>query len=114
VLVKTSYFPNWRVSGDEGTYRSTPNFMVVVPTQKHVTLHYARTKAEWLGLWLTGVGLIGLAALVVWGRRRAAARASVSRAEDRPGPDTIGPPPGHSSLLPSAGTTALPPPLDRR
>ena len=32
VLVKTSYFPNWQVSGAKGVYRVTPNLMVVVPT----------------------------------------------------------------------------------
>jgi hypothetical protein len=70
VLVKTSYFPNWRVSGAEGPYRATPNFMVVVPTEKHVTLHYGTTHAEWLGRFLTLVGLVGVGLLVWWGRRR--------------------------------------------
>ena len=32
VLVKMSYFPNWKVDGAEGPYRVSPNFMVVVPT----------------------------------------------------------------------------------
>ena len=75
VLVKASYYPNWRVSGAEGPYRATPNFMVVVPTEKHVTLHYARTTVEWLGFLLTLVGVAGLVALVLWGRRAGAARA---------------------------------------
>jgi hypothetical protein len=70
VLVKTSYFPNWRASGAEGPYRATPNFMVVVPTQKHVTLHYGTTHVEWLGRFLTLVGLVGVGLLVWWGRRR--------------------------------------------
>jgi len=84
VLVKTSYFPNWRVSGAEGPYRATPNFMVVVPTQKHVTLHYARTKVEWFGLWLTGVGVMGLAVLVAWGRRRTGSAARNKGGEPPP------------------------------
>ena len=37
VLVKTSYFPNWSVSGGRGVYRVTPNLMVVIPTANHVT-----------------------------------------------------------------------------
>jgi hypothetical protein len=69
VLVKVSYFPNWQVSGAAGVYRSTPNFMVVVPTSHDVRLRYSTTTAEWLGRLLTLVGLAGLAALVVWGRR---------------------------------------------
>jgi hypothetical protein len=70
VLVKTSWFPNWKVSGADGPYRATPNFMVVVPTEKHVSLHYGTTGAEWLGRFLTFVGLVGVGLLVWWGRRR--------------------------------------------
>jgi hypothetical protein len=70
VLVKASYFPNWRVDGADGPFRATPNFMVVVPTEKHVELHYGTTGAEWLGRFLTLLGIVGLGALVWWGRRR--------------------------------------------
>jgi hypothetical protein len=69
VLVKESYFPNWRVDGADGPWRSTPNFMVVVPTSHHVTLHYSTTKAEWLGRFLTLVGIAGLVLLFLWPRR---------------------------------------------
>ena len=40
VLVKISYFPNWKVSGAEGPYRIAPNLMVVVPTSTDVHLTY--------------------------------------------------------------------------
>ncbi|MFM8302743.1 MAG: hypothetical protein ACKOA9_00365 [Actinomycetota bacterium] len=73
VLVKTSWFPNWRVDGASGPYRATPNFMVVVPTEKQVTLTYGTTPAEWLGRLLTLAGLVGLGLLVWWGRRRSGA-----------------------------------------
>lgn len=69
VLVKASWFPNWEVDGAEGPYRATPNFMVVVPTQKEVTLHYGTTPAEWLGRVLTLLGVVGLGLLAWWGRR---------------------------------------------
>ncbi|HTO00698.1 MAG TPA: hypothetical protein VL068_08485, partial [Microthrixaceae bacterium] len=46
VLVKVSYFPNWKVDGAEGPYRVTPNFMAVVPTSKHVQLEYGTAPAE--------------------------------------------------------------------
>jgi hypothetical protein len=74
VMVKASYFPNWTVSGAEGPFRATPNFMVVVPTDKHVTLKYGTTGAEWLGRYLTLSGVVGLGVLVVWGRRRKRSR----------------------------------------
>ena len=69
VLVKTSYFPNWQVSGASGIERSTPNFMVVTPTSRTVRLTYGTTSAEWLGRLLTLVGLLGVGLLVWWGRR---------------------------------------------
>jgi hypothetical protein len=58
VLVKTSYFPNWQVSGAEGPYRVAPNLMVVVPTGKDVTLQYGRTAIDWFGMWLTFLGIV--------------------------------------------------------
>ena len=68
VLVKMSYFPNWRVSGAEGPYRVAPNLMVVVPTSEHVTLSYGRTWVEWLSYTLTFLGLVGLVVLARRGR----------------------------------------------
>jgi 6-pyruvoyl-tetrahydropterin synthase related domain len=61
VLVKVSYFPNWQASGAKGPWRVTPNLMVVIPTARHVSLHYGRTPVDWLGILLT---VLGLAAVV--------------------------------------------------
>jgi hypothetical protein len=66
VVVRTSYYPNWEASGANGPWRLTPNFMVVVPTSRSVTLHYARSGAEWAGIGLSAVGVVGLVGLVVW------------------------------------------------
>lgn len=66
VLVKASYFPNWRAKGAKGPYRVTPNLMVVIPTSNHVSLHYGFTPAEGLGYLLT-FGGFGLA--VYFGRQ---------------------------------------------
>ena len=57
VLVRTSYFPNWSVSGADGPYRVTPNFMVVVPTDTEVRLTYGRSLVEWLGVALLAAGV---------------------------------------------------------
>ena len=64
VLVKTSYFPNWQVSGADGPYRVTPNLMVVIPHGTHVSMHYSRTPVDILGIVLTIVGLAGLVFLL--------------------------------------------------
>jgi hypothetical protein len=76
VLVKVSYFPNWHASGADGPWRVTPNLMVVVPTSHDVTLTYGRAGANYLGDFLTVVGVLALAALVLvpWLRRRASPR----------------------------------------
>jgi hypothetical protein len=60
VLVKASYFPNWKASGAEGPWRVSPNLMVVVPTSKHVSLHYG-----WTGIDLGAWAITGLAALAI-------------------------------------------------
>ena len=70
VLVKASYFPNWKADGAKGPYRVTPNQMVVIPTSKHVSLHYQNTPVDWMGWLLTLLGIAGLILLVRAGRVR--------------------------------------------
>jgi 6-pyruvoyl-tetrahydropterin synthase related domain len=65
VLVKASYFPNWRVQGADGPYRVAPNLMVVVPTEEHVELSYGREPVEWIAYALTALG-IALAILLAF------------------------------------------------
>ena len=60
VLVRISAFPNWVAIGAKGPYRSTPNFMVVIPTKNQVTLSYARSSSEWIGLLLSALSIFGL------------------------------------------------------
>lgn len=89
VLVKVSYFPNWKVRGAEGPYRVSPNFMVVVPTEQDVELYYGSTPTDWLGWFLTFVGLGLLGGLGAWDirdRRR--------RGDDPDADDTQVPPAG--------------------
>jgi len=61
VIVKTSYFPNWKAKGAEGPWRATPNLMVVVPTEKEVALEYGRSSVEIISVLLTLTGLVSLA-----------------------------------------------------
>ena len=82
VLVKSSYFPNWQVSGAEGPYRVAPNLMVVVPTDTHVEMRWGRTWVEYLSYTLTLLGLVGLVLLA----RRGAYRWRPPRPRARPAP----------------------------
>ncbi len=77
VLVKTSYFPNWRVEGAAGPYRVAPNLMAVVPTERQVTLTYARSNVQIIG-WLATI--LGLAALLILTIRKP----SLSPVESKP------------------------------
>ena len=60
VLVKISYFPNWKVSGAKGPYRIAPNLMVVVPTSTDVHLTYGRSRLDYFAYLLTlaGIGML--------------------------------------------------------
>jgi hypothetical protein len=67
VMVKTSSYPNWVAHGAKGPWRATPNFMVVVPTSRHVVLEFETATVDRVGRVLTVVGLVGLGGLVWWG-----------------------------------------------
>ena len=64
VLVRSSYFPNWKARGAEGPYRVSPNLMAVVPTESEVTLTYARSSVQWIGWLATLAGLLLLMLLL--------------------------------------------------
>jgi hypothetical protein len=97
-VVKTSYFPNWEADGANGPWRLTPNLMVVVPTSRSVTLHYARSGPEWVGIFLTVIGVGGLVGLVIWRPRRPESE-----------PDPIPDPDPPAGLDPPAGPEPDPP-----
>lgn len=72
VIIKTSYFPNWSVSGADGPFRITPNWMVVIPSENKVELRYGRTSVENFGLIVTILGTLILVALKRHEKRRKA------------------------------------------
>ncbi len=84
VLVKTSYFPNWKASGARGPWRVTPNLMAVVPTARRVELRYGTTAVEHVGRGLT---LLGLVAVVGLAWRDARRRDRPPRGEEGTGAD---------------------------
>jgi hypothetical protein len=62
LLVKVSYHPRWRAEGADGPYLVSPALMMVVPRSGTVRLTYARTWADRLGLGLTALAVVVLAA----------------------------------------------------
>jgi len=59
-LVKISYFPTWIAKGAKGPYLVSPAYMLVIPTEKHVELYFSYGWIDWLGIILTGCGIIYL------------------------------------------------------
>ncbi len=53
LLVKITYFPNWKVDGAERIYLASPAFMLIYPTQEHVRLYYGQTASNVMGWALT-------------------------------------------------------------
>jgi hypothetical protein len=121
VLVRVSYFPNWKPSGAEGPYRVAPNLMVVIPTKNDVTLHYGWTGVDIGAYALSGLGLLGL--VLLWQgpaflarrrRNRPATTADVTGDDfllDWDEQHSLLPPPPPSSPAPPSAPQA--PPLER-
>jgi hypothetical protein len=86
VMVRVSAFPNWKVEGAKGPYRAAPNFMVVVPTSKHVRLHYGYTPMDLVAWLLTFLGIGG--ALLLW-RRGTVSLPPLDRALPEPGDGSV-------------------------
>ena len=57
VLVRVSYFPNWKVDGAKGPFRVAPNMMVVIPTSNIIKLHYGSTSRDYMAYLLTFIGI---------------------------------------------------------
>ncbi|PIE31353.1 MAG: hypothetical protein CSA55_05975 [Ilumatobacter coccineus] len=83
VLVRVSYFPNWKASGADGPYRIGPNMMVVVPTDRQVELHYGRSGVDLISIVLTLIGI----GLCIWWRREGDLDLDSSARDDDPGSD---------------------------
>lgn len=87
VIVKVSYFPNWKVNGADGIYRATPNHMVVVPTSTSVELVYGDTVVEYGGYAMTLAGILLLVALARFDPFRFGEPNATAGADGEPAPD---------------------------
>jgi hypothetical protein len=95
VVVRSSWYPSWKVSGAKGPYRAGPNMMVLVPTSRNVTLSAPTPPLRGVA---EIISLLALATSVWWcrskrGRRDDASELSTSdlpdaQASDLTAPDT--------------------------
>jgi len=68
-VIRTSFFPNWRLLDGEGPDPGAGFFMVVVPRSETVTLEFRATWVEWLGSLVTWVSVVAVAGIALRGRR---------------------------------------------
>lgn len=59
-LVKMSYHPNWQVRGADAVYLASPCFLLVYPNDQKVVITYGRSLADYLGLGLSALAVLGL------------------------------------------------------
>ena len=57
-LIKSSFFPNWKMSGASKIYQSSPNFMVVYPQSEIIELRYSYNFFEYIGFFLSIGGVV--------------------------------------------------------
>ena len=57
VLVRVSYYPNWKSHGASAPVRAAPNMMVVIPTKNNVRLTYGSSRTDKLAYLLTFIGI---------------------------------------------------------
>ncbi len=65
-IIKVSYFPNWKVIGAEGPFLVSPSFMMVIPTQEHVTLYYGMSTPHIIGVTLSIGGWAIVLAILIY------------------------------------------------
>ncbi|MGB8509994.1 MAG: hypothetical protein WCD76_16570 [Pyrinomonadaceae bacterium] len=68
VLIRTSYFPNWRRTDGEEIYAATP-FYILTFISEPAQLVYERRPADRLGLWASAILLCALCGFTLWPRR---------------------------------------------
>jgi hypothetical protein len=58
LLVKISYYPNWKVEGASKVYHVTPAFMLIFPEKENVRLFYENTILDTVGEVFSIIGII--------------------------------------------------------
>ena len=58
LIVRVSYFPNWKVEGADRIYLTSPAFMLIYPKQKNVKIYYVHTIIDYISTILSIIGLI--------------------------------------------------------
>lgn len=65
VVVRVAYHPAWRSPTGEKIWRVSPAFMLIVPQSDRLALEFGPAWPHWLGLALTGLGLVLIGLIVI-------------------------------------------------
>jgi len=69
LLIKISYFPNWKVIGANKIYYAAPSLMLIFPEKEHVILYYGKTIFDILGVVLSILGVVLLILLLIFSKK---------------------------------------------
>jgi hypothetical protein len=71
-LIKTSYYPNWKIEGANRIFLVSPGLMMVIPHQTQVKMYYGRLPEDVVGEIGSVLSIIGCLAFALWSgfRRR--------------------------------------------
>jgi len=64
-IVKTSYYPNWKVIGAKRIYLLSPSLMLVFPEQENVVMYYGSTASDIIGTILSIITLLFIIILAI-------------------------------------------------
>ncbi len=63
LIVKVSYFPNWKVDGAKKIYIASPSLMLIIPQREDVRIYYGETLADQVG---NTFSILGILAVIYW------------------------------------------------
>lgn len=66
LMIKVSYYPNWKVEGAKKIYLVSPSFMLIFPEQENVRIYYGKTSSDYLGIALTAFGILIFIYLIIF------------------------------------------------
>ena len=66
LIIKVSYYPNWKIEGAKKIYLISPSLMLIFPERDHIRLFYNETILDQLSFILTIIGIITFIYLIIF------------------------------------------------
>ncbi|MDM8553590.1 6-pyruvoyl-tetrahydropterin synthase-related protein [Desulfococcaceae bacterium HSG7] len=65
-LIRTTFFPNWKVRGASRIYHASPSLMIVIPETDEVELYYGRLPADIIGILASALAFSGALLILIF------------------------------------------------